>query len=100
MMSVLSVWKKAHVEVFSAPTLPLPNDTSTNALRDLCLLISVTMVKPAMLWIQAQQTHDTVAQCASMHFQQVEERNVVKTKVKREYELTIGRLSLQIDSLF
>lgn len=35
-----------------------------------------------------------------MHFQQVEERNVVKTKVKREYKLTIGRLSLQIDSLF
>lgn len=35
-----------------------------------------------------------------MHFQQVEERNVVKTKVKRENELTIGRLSLQIDSLF
>lgn len=64
MMSVLSVWKKARVNVFYAPTLPLPNDTSTNALRDLCLLISVTMVKPTMLRIPAQQTYDTVAQCA------------------------------------
>lgn len=30
-----------------APTLPLPSETSTNALRDLCLMISVTMVKPS-----------------------------------------------------
>lgn len=29
-----------------APTLPLPSETTTDALRDLCLMISVTMVKP------------------------------------------------------
>lgn len=68
MMSVLSVWKKHQVEVlfslslsffFSRPHPALPSGTSTNALPDLCLMISVTMVKPAVLWISAQSTRET-----------------------------------------
>lgn len=34
---------------FSAPILPLPSSAATNALLDLCLLISVSMVKRAVL---------------------------------------------------
>lgn len=41
---------------FSAPILPLPSSAATNALLDLCLLISVSMVKLTVLWIQVHQT--------------------------------------------